>query len=61
MLNTCFQNFVNQNKKSESLLPKEVEPVLKLFKECKLLISYLKQAYLYRHLSVVPVQACETR
>ena len=61
MLNTCFQNFVKQNKKSEFLLPKEAEPVLKLLKECKLLITYLKQAYLYRRLSVAPVQACETR
>ena len=61
MLNTCCQNFVNQNKKSPFLLSTEAEPVLKLFKEAKSLISYLKQAYLYRRLSVAPVQACETR
>ena len=61
LLNTCFQNFFNQNASSGFCCPKEAEPVLKLFTECRALVTYLKQAYLFRRLSVAPVQACTTR
>ena len=61
LLNTCFQNFFNPNVNSGFCCPKEAEPILKLFTECRALITYLKHAYLYRRLSVAPVQACTTR
>ncbi|GAV09203.1 hypothetical protein RvY_18780-2 [Ramazzottius varieornatus] len=61
MLNTIYQNFINQKPRSVFLMPAVARPVLDLIKKCKVLVTHCKQAYLVRELSVAPVQACETR
>ncbi|GAU94590.1 hypothetical protein RvY_06332 [Ramazzottius varieornatus] len=61
MLNTCLQNSVNRKPNSQFKLSDERVPISTLIQSCKSLVTYCKQAYLSRRLSVAPVQAVETR
>ncbi|GAU90430.1 hypothetical protein RvY_02846-1 [Ramazzottius varieornatus] len=61
MLNTCLQNSVNRKPNSQFKLSDEGVPISTLIQSCKSLVTYCKQAYLSRRLSVAPVQAVETR
>ncbi|GAV03767.1 hypothetical protein RvY_14147 [Ramazzottius varieornatus] len=61
MLNTCLANAVNRRPNSQSKLSDDGLPVLKLFQQCKELVTYCKQAYLFRELSAAPKQSVDTR
>ncbi|GAV00473.1 hypothetical protein RvY_11316 [Ramazzottius varieornatus] len=61
MLNTCLANAVNRRPNSQFKLSDDGLPVLKLFQQCKELVTYCKQAYLFRELSAAPKQSVDTR
>ncbi|GAU87462.1 hypothetical protein RvY_00297 [Ramazzottius varieornatus] len=61
LLNTCSQNFLKSNPKSQHPMPAEALPVLALVNQVKSLVTHCKQGGISRQLKTTLKQHCETR
>ncbi|GAU94771.1 hypothetical protein RvY_06490 [Ramazzottius varieornatus] len=61
LLNTCSQNCLKSNPKSQHPMPAEALPVLALVNQVKSLVTHCKQGGISRQLKTTLKQHCETR